>query len=50
MFIERVEQLARQDPVFAWTLGVVWQCQMTDEIWARVQQVWDRRGWDGIPE
>lgn len=48
-FIERVEQEARTNPLFAWTLGGVWQCQMTDEIWARIQQVWNRRGWDGNP-
>lgn len=48
-FIERIEREARQSPRFAWTLGGVWQCQMTDEIWQRVQLVWDRRGWDGIP-
>ena len=34
-FIDRVEQEARRSPLFAWTLGAVWQCQMTDEIWAR---------------
>jgi len=22
---------------------------MQDDIWARVAAVWDRRGWDGIP-
>jgi hypothetical protein len=48
-FIDRVEQEARRSPLFAWTLGGVWKCQMTDEIWARIQQVWNRRGWDGIP-
>lgn len=48
-FIERVEHHALQNPTFAWTLGGVWQCQMTDGIWTRVQQVWDRRGWDGMP-
>jgi hypothetical protein len=48
-FIDRVELEARSNPAFAWALGGVWQCQMTDEIWARVQQVWNRRGWDGIP-
>ncbi len=48
-FIVRLEQEARQNPLFAWTLGGVWKCQMTDEIWARVQQVWNRRDWDGIP-
>lgn len=49
-FIERVELEARKNPKFAWMLGGVWQCQMTDEIWNRVQRVWNRRGWDGIPE
>ncbi|WP_423221938.1 DUF6869 domain-containing protein [Ideonella margarita] len=49
-FIERVEVEARRNPQFAWMLGGVWQCQMSDEIWARVQKVWDRRGWDGIPK
>lgn len=48
-FIERIEQEARRDPLFAWTLRGVWQCQMTDAVWSRVQSVWDRRGWDGIP-
>jgi len=47
--IERVERQAKTDPKFAFLLGGVWQCQMSDEIWARVQKVWDRRGWDGIP-
>src|SRR5262249_29793809 len=49
-FIDRVETEARLNPVFARLLGGVWKRQMTDEIWARVQAVWDRRGWDGIPE
>lgn len=48
-FIDRVETLARRSPQFASLLGGVWQFQMTDEIWHRVRQVWDRRGWDGIP-
>lgn len=48
-FIERVEQEAAKNPAFASLLGGVWQFEMTDEIWARVQAVWDRRGWDGIP-
>lgn len=48
-FIDRVETLARRSPQFASLLGEVWQFQMTDEIWHRVRQVWDRRGWDGIP-
>ena len=49
-FIERVESRARQDPTFAKLLGGVWKNTMSDEIWRRLQAVWDRRGWDGIPE
>jgi hypothetical protein len=49
-FIDRVEALARTDPSFAKLLGGVWQGRMGDAIWSRVQAVWDRRGWDGIPE
>lgn len=49
-FIERVETVARQDPMFAKLLGGVWKNTMTDDIWTRLQTVWDRRGWDGIPE
>ena len=48
-FIARVEAKAKSNPKFAWLLGGVYQYQMTDEIWSRVQKVWDRRGWDGIP-
>lgn len=47
-FIDRVEAQARSDPQFAMFLGGVWRFQMADEVWARVQAVWDRRGWDGI--
>jgi len=49
-YIERVEHKARKDPAFAKVLGGVWQSDMPDEIWTRLQAVWDRRGWDGIPE
>lgn len=48
-FIERVEEEAKKNSKFAWLLGGVWRFQMSDEIWERVQKVWDRRGWDGIP-
>ena len=48
-FIDRVEAEARANPAFASALGGVWQSQTPDEIWSRVQRVWDRRGWDGIP-
>jgi hypothetical protein len=37
-FIDRVEDEARQDKRMAWALGGVWQCMMTDELWARVQR------------
>jgi hypothetical protein len=49
-FIERVEAAARKDPAFAKVLGGVWKNSMSDAIWDRLQAVWDRRGWDGIPE
>ena len=49
-FIDRVETEARKNPKFAKLLGGVWMNSMTDEIWSRVQAVWDRRGWDGVPE
>lgn len=48
--IERVEAEAKSNPMFAQLLGGVWKNSMTDDIWARVQAVWDRRGWDGIPK
>jgi len=46
-FISRVEIQAKANPKFAWLLGGVWQYQIKEEIWSRVQAVWDRRGWDG---
>jgi hypothetical protein len=49
-FIERVELKARSDPKFAKLLGGVWKNRMSDANWSRLQTVWDRRGWDGIPE
>jgi hypothetical protein len=48
-FIARVESEAALNPQFAWLLGGVWQFEMTDQIWARVQAAWDRRGWDDVP-
>ncbi len=48
--IERVEAQAKVDPIFAKMLGGVWKLRMSDENWSRLQKVWDRRGWDGIPE
>ena len=46
-FIERVENEARNDEDFAKLLGGVWQNTMSNEIYARVQRVWNRKGWDG---
>ena len=43
------DPLARKYPNAGRERGV-WQNTMPDEIWARIQAVWDRRGWDGIPE
>lgn len=48
--IATVEAEARANPSFAVLLGGVWQNAMSAEVWARVQAVWDRRGWDGNPE
>jgi hypothetical protein len=48
--IALVEAEAKRDPSFAKLLGGVWKSSMTDEVWARLQSVWDTRGWDGIPE
>jgi len=48
-FITVVEERAQADPSFASLLGGVWKSSMIDEVWERVQKVWDRRGWDGIP-
>jgi hypothetical protein len=50
VIIPLVEAQAGRDAIFAKLLGGVWKNRMADEIWARVQAVWDRRGWDGIPE
>ena len=49
-FIDRVGAEARTDPTFAKVLGGVWKNRMSDSVWERLQSVWDRRGWDGVPE
>ena len=46
--IERVEAQARRDPRFAGLLGGVWRNTMPEEVWQRVLQVRDRRGWDEV--
>jgi len=48
-YIDRVEMEAASNPKFAFLLGGVWKDNIADDIWDRVQKVWDRRGWDGIP-
>ena len=48
--ISLVEAEVRRDPSFAKLLGGVRKNRMTDQVWSRLQAVWDRRGWDGIPE
>jgi hypothetical protein len=48
--IDRIEAEAARNPEFRRLLGGVWKNQMSEEIWARVQHCWDRRGWDGNPE
>lgn len=45
--IDVVEAEAKRNGAFANLLGGVWKNRMTDEIWARVQAVCDRGGWDG---
>ena len=49
MIITKVEQHAKASPEFASMLGGVWKRDMDDSIWERLTAVWDRRGWDGIP-
>jgi hypothetical protein len=38
-FIERIEVLARQDPVFRKLLGAVWQNKISDHVWRRLKAV-----------
>lgn len=47
--IRKVETEAKKNEKFAKLLGGVWKNKMKDEIWNRVQAVWDRRGWDKNP-
>jgi hypothetical protein len=44
-FIDRVEVEAKGNPKFAHVLGGVWRSQMSEDVWTRVQQVWDPREW-----
>ena len=45
-FIDRFEDEARRDRRMAWLLGGVWQFQMTDDIWERVQLAADLSYWE----
>jgi hypothetical protein len=45
-FITRIENEAKSNPKFSWLLGGVWQSDIPDNIWVRVQSVWDRTGWN----
>jgi len=49
-FIDSIETKAKQDPSFAFLLGGVWKSSINDKVWERVQTVWNRKGWDGIPK
>lgn len=48
--IPAIEKEAEKDPSFRRLLGGVWKNAMSDSVWTKVQAIWDRRGWDGIPE
>ncbi len=45
--IERVEEEVKSNQSFAKLLGGVWKNAMSPDVWARVQNVWDRSEWDG---
>ena len=44
-FIDRVEVEAKSSPQFAHVLGGVWRFRMTDDVWTRVQKVWNPSYW-----
>ncbi|MBL9206757.1 MAG: hypothetical protein JNN01_16830 [Opitutaceae bacterium] len=46
----RVKEEASRNPLFRKLLGGVWQNRMSEELWTKIQNLWDRRGWDGIPD
>ncbi len=47
LIIDRVEKEASLSLSFAKLLGGVWKNAMTPDVWARVQNTWDRSEWDG---
>ena len=38
-FIDRIETLARKEPIFKKLLGSVWKSDIADEVWRRIQSV-----------
>jgi hypothetical protein len=48
VIIRMVEAEAKTNSHFARLLGGVWQNKLPEDVWQRVQAVWDQRGWDGI--
>lgn len=47
-FIERVEEQANKDPMFAGLLTGVWQNKMSEEIWSRVKAAGGISQWGEI--
>lgn len=45
--ISKIEVEAKNNQKFASLLGGVWQNAISNEVWERVQKVWNRKGWDG---
>jgi hypothetical protein len=41
-FIDRVEEEARDNPIFAKLLGGVWKNVINEDIWKRIQKVCDK--------
>lgn len=46
--IDRIEGEAESNRSFRKLLGGVWKSHIDPAVWARVQLIWDRKGWDGI--
>jgi hypothetical protein len=44
--IRKIELEAKTNSKFTNLLGGVWQQSISDEVWKKVQNVWDRSGWD----
>ncbi|MGC3989901.1 MAG: hypothetical protein QM796_09535 [Chthoniobacteraceae bacterium] len=49
LLIEKIEEEAKMNPVFASLLGGVWKNRMDDSVWKRVVAIRNRSGWDGNP-